>query len=252
MNLTILGCGQYKITPGVLENYNTTGNLIETDSVKIVLDFGRGNLRALTQLGISVHDLDAIAISHLHPDHVADILTLWQTYLVERMRGVQGKTWDLLGPTPITDWAKTMATLLFEPETFQPKIIIPTDQTVTYGDITVTAKPMHHAIPDLAYKLTQNGHSIVYSGDTGVNEDLVQFAQGADVLVLECANQVGQETEFHLNPTQCAKIAAAAHAKQLVITHYGAASRKQEIINETKRYFTGILTVAEELLTITV
>lgn len=251
MKLTILGCGQYKITPGILENYNTTGNLIETESAKIVLDCGRGNLRALTQLGVSVHQLDAIGITHFHPDHVADLLTLWQTYSVERQRGAQGKSWELLGPEGIIDWAHTLETLLYEVKPYQPETFIASEQTRVYGDMTVTAQLMHHAIPDVGYKITQGGKTIVYTGDTGVHDDVIAFAQGADLLVIECANKVDQTTEFHLNPTQCGQIAAAAKVKQLVITHYGSAERQSEIIAETTKHFSGILTLASELLTIT-
>jgi len=74
ITFTTLGAGQYYLTPGDISLYNSAGHLVETPKAKIVFDLGRGCLRTLTELGVSVHDIDVLCLSHLHPDHVAGTL----------------------------------------------------------------------------------------------------------------------------------------------------------------------------------
>lgn len=247
MKLTILGCGRYNIT----SNYNSTGNLLQTSQLNILLDFGRGNLHALTQSGMHVGDIDVICISHTHPDHVADLLAFFQIYFIEKYRGHITKPLTIIGPVGITQWYQQLAQLMFE---VVPEIMIyenPT-QPLQLGDVTITVTPMHHIIPDVAYKIQGDRASVVYSGDTGFNTNLLQLAYQTNSLVLECSNSSNEVSEFHLNPQQCGQIAEQAKAKQLILTHYGAKERAVGLERETAKYFSGIVTVAKELLTITV
>jgi len=86
----------------------------------------------------------------------------------------------------------------------------------------------------------------VYSGDTGATPALDQLAAACDLLILECANDTGQVTQFHLTPEECGRIASRAGAKQLVLTHYGSLTRKTALRTATERHFRGTLEFREE------
>lgn len=231
MNLTILGCGRFRIT----SRYNSTGNLITTDQVDILMDFGRGCLQSLTQLGKQVGDIDAICITHTHPDHVADLLAFFQIFFIT----CPNQSLIIIGPTGMRQWFNTVASLVQENVPNQI-VVYETPQEVQVGDVMITTQPMAHNVPDVAFAITQGGHRLVYSGDTGMNDQIVTLAHDADLLLLECSNASGQITNHHLNPEQCADIAKQSHAKQLLLTHYG------------DEPFSDTLKRAKELLSITV
>lgn len=250
MRVTILGAGQYYLTPGDLSLYNATGQLVEVGQSKIIMDFGRGCLRSLTQLGVSVHDIDIICISHLHPDHVADLLPFFQAHFVERkLSNVPSKDLTIIGPTGTKQWFELMTQLLYETLPYQPTILEDVKQS-TFGDITINTTLLKHVIPNLGYRINDGQRSVTYSGDTGYTVTLPKFAQNTDLLILEAANDSGVVSEFHLNATQAGDIATAAGAKQLVLTHYGSTTREADLQRATAQTFGGILTLGRELLTI--
>ncbi|MBI2415894.1 MAG: MBL fold metallo-hydrolase [Candidatus Kerfeldbacteria bacterium] len=244
MKCTILGCGRYQIT----SNYNSTGNLITTHQIKLVLDFGRGNLHALTQLGYTVNDIDVICISHTHPDHVADLLAFFQAHFIDYKRGLTTRQLHIIGPSGIRRWFSTIASLVQEDLGYQPVLYEAPTRPIIIGDVSITTASVQHNVPALGYRISCDQKTVMYSGDTGYTDQLFKLAHNADVAILECSNAPDQTSEFHLNPQACGEIASSANVRQLVLTHYGGTERIPELQRETGKYFSGILTVAEELL----
>jgi ribonuclease BN (tRNA processing enzyme) len=107
---------------------------------------------------------------------------------------------------------------------------------VVFGDgaVQVTAVAVTHgrAVPALAYRFDTADGSVVFSGDTTVNEDLIALAQGADILVhqvadlgyLERHGTTGAELErmaaLHTDVTQVGGVAARARVRELILSHY--------------------------------
>lgn len=240
MDLSILGCGRFQIT----SNYNSTGNLVSTAHTNILVDFGRGCLKALTQLGKTVEEIDAICITHVHPDHVADLLSFFQIYTLT----CPTKSLTIVGPVGIDDWVETVLNLVYETRLTALQIIAAPAE-VHIGDVWVSTAAMVHSVPDVAYRFTADDSSIVYSGDTGFTPALIDFAEDCDLLLLECSNASGVVTEYHLNPEQCGQVATQAAAKHLVLTHYGAKELEPTLLSATSKHFNGILTLAKELST---
>jgi ribonuclease BN (tRNA processing enzyme) len=89
-----------------------------------------------------------------------------------------------------------------------------------------------HAIPALAYRFDTPDGSIVFSGDTTVNDDLIALAQGADILVHSVADLdylarhgfAGAALErmagLHTDVTQVGGVAERAGVRELILTHY--------------------------------
>lgn len=247
ITFTTLGAGQYSLTPGDISLYNSAGHLIETPQTKVLLDFGRGCLRTLTCLGVSVHDIDVVCLSHLHPDHVADVLPFLQTHFVEyaKLPERRNKQLTIIGPVGVKPWLMQQLFNLFDPLPYQPSVIEAPVEWST-ADIKINTALLHHVVPNIGWRLTCGKVTIVYSGDTGVIATLDQLAGGADLLVLECANAAGHITEFHLSPEECGQIAARAQAKQLLLTHYGSLKHQAGLRIATERHFSGKLIFGEE------
>jgi ribonuclease BN (tRNA processing enzyme) len=102
------------------------------------------------------------------------------------------------------------------------------------GAVRITAVAVTHgrAVPALAYRLDTADGSVVFSGDTAVNEDLISLAQGADILVHQVADlgylkrhgTDGAELErmatLHTDVTQVGGVAERAQVRELILSHY--------------------------------
>jgi ribonuclease BN (tRNA processing enzyme) len=111
----------------------------------------------------------------------------------------------------------------------QKPIIVLDDRDVRVTAIAVTHG---HAAPALAYRFDTAGGSVVFSGDTTVNDDLTALAYEADILVhcvadlgyLERHGTTGAELErmagLHTDVTQVGGVAQRAHVNELILTHY--------------------------------
>jgi ribonuclease BN (tRNA processing enzyme) len=98
--------------------------------------------------------------------------------------------------------------------------------------VTAVAVTHGHAVPALAYRFDTADGSVVFSGDTTVNDDLIALAQGADLLVhsvadlgyLECHGVTGEALQrmagLHTDVTQVGAVAERAGVQELILTHY--------------------------------
>ena len=92
MKLTILGkYGPYPAAGGACSGY-----LIEQGSTRVLIDCGNGVLSRLQQV-CKIKDLSAIVLSHLHSDHMADMLVLRYALEIGRVRGILD-----MDPIPLT------------------------------------------------------------------------------------------------------------------------------------------------------
>lgn len=241
MKLTILGCGRYNVT----SNYNAVGNLVQTAQTNILLDFGRGCLRQLSELGLSLKDIDVIFLSHFHPDHTADLLPAMQQFIVERKKGQTDHALQFVGPPGLAVWMQRLLDMMYEPTADlqiidQSQLHEGEDMNLTIGDVTIKTALMRHVIPDLGIRLEAGDKSLFYSGDTGACPAVVTLGHDVDMMVLECSDAPGVTTEYHLNPEACAQLAVEAGAIQYILTHYGGTEREAELTKAVKTYYDDI------------
>src|SRR6185312_8748064 len=128
--------------------------------------------------------------------------------------------------------------------------------------IRVTAFVVDHSpvTPAFGYRIDYRGHSVVLSGDTRVSENLIRFAQGADVLVHEVLDAETVGGWFPTNPEAAAAILAKHTTPEQAggvfarvkprLAVYSHAPNAERVINQTRKTFSGPLRGAEDLLTI--
>jgi ribonuclease BN (tRNA processing enzyme) len=90
------------------------------------------------------------------------------------------------------------------------------------------------------------GGAMVYSGDTGPSEDLVHFANGVDLLLVESAFLDGPENPpgMHLSGPQAAALGQSAHVRAVVITHIPPWHEPERVLAEAKPHFDGPVSLA--------
>ncbi|HEV2797097.1 MAG TPA: MBL fold metallo-hydrolase, partial [Nocardioides sp.] len=185
---------------------------------RILLDLGNGSLGQLHRYADPL-TIDAVLVSHLHADHCLDLCG----YYVMRK-------YHPLGPQPrIPVWgpagtAERMARaydLPVDPGMTEEFDFRTWDGPVQLGPFSVEARQVVHPVTAFALRVSADGRTLVYSGDTGPCDALDDVASGADLLLAEASFETGADNppDLHLTGADCGRTAAVAGVGRLVLTH---------------------------------
>ncbi|MGH9255543.1 MAG: MBL fold metallo-hydrolase [Vicinamibacterales bacterium] len=235
---------------------------------RILVDAGGGAYLRFGEAGARPDDLSLMAISHLHPDHVADLpALLWS---IDQAR--KEPPLPIAGPSGnnLVPGFQRFLTLLFDQKDGAFQVLggtvggsgrgVPLEVTVTdvkKGEpsmvfsrqgIVVTAIGVPHGeIPALGYRVQAQGKSIVFSSDqNGTNPSFVDFARGADVLVMHLAIAAGATSSLHAAPAVVGRVAREAGVKRLVLSHIGQYDLDAAVA-DVKKSYAGPVTVGADL-----
>jgi ribonuclease BN (tRNA processing enzyme) len=217
--LTVLGAGPaYTNRPGS----SGAAYLVQTRSTSLLLDLGQGSFPRLAA-AIEPSALDAVVVSHLHPDHFIDLVPLRHYLFYEfrpprRVRVIApaglGDRIDALHATP----GFTSASL--DVEAFPNG----TDAPVAVGDLTVEARRVTHTDDSHAVRIARvgaEGPGLVYSGDCGRAGDLAPLIRPGDALLVEVSFGVGPvpADAQHLDAPAIADLVRARQPGLVLLTH---------------------------------
>ncbi|WP_079507958.1 MBL fold metallo-hydrolase [Mesobacillus jeotgali] len=243
MKLTIVGFwGGY---PKV--NEASTGYLLEHEGFKLMIDFGSGVLAKLQNF-VQPEELDAMVLSHYHPDHVADIGVLQHARLIQGFLGRKSPQLPIYGHTQDKqEFAKLTYKNITKGVAYNPA------KKLEIGPFTISFIPAVHPVPCYAMRIEAGGKSLVYTADTSFKEEFISFASGTDLLLSECnfyGNQDGKGAG-HMNSYDNGKLADQAGVRQLVLTHLPHYGEIDQLVSEASTLFSGPIILAREGLEIT-
>ena len=209
LKLTILGCsGTYAAAGNACSGY-----LVANDDTVLWVDTGPGTL-ANAQRHVDLDDVDAIVISHSHPDHWLDLPVLRNVY-----RYVLGREAVPLYSTEETiEKAQVVCDQELAP-TFDVTVIDETS-SLRIGSLGLTFSRTDHPVETLAMRIEADGQALAYSADTGPGWSFDRF--GAPIDLALCEATLGPEDDGlapHVTGQQAGTIAANADVGRLVITH---------------------------------
>ena len=230
MKLTFLG--KYGGYPD--KDSPTSSFLLEEQGFSLLVDCGSGVLSEV-QKYINIEELDACILSHYHHDHIADIGCLQYAMLVQTQLGNRSATLPIYGHQKDTKFANLTS------KTYTTGVGISEEKPVEIGTFTIHFCPTTHSTFCLAMKFIIGEKSIVYTADTEWNEQLVEFATNADILISEASiykEQYG-EIKGHLTGEEAGKLAQLSDAKQLYLTHLPHYGDHAQLIKEAKASFNG-------------
>jgi ribonuclease BN (tRNA processing enzyme) len=204
--ITVLGCsGSYPGPGGACSGY-----LLRADATTVWLDAGSGTLANL-QRHVDLDAVDAVVLSHQHPDHWTDLEGFFVAcrYVRERS-GV-----PVYAPRGLRDLMRMGPTA----DTFAWQDIAEGD-TVKIGPMTLTFSRTDHPPETLAVRIDAHRRSLGYSADSGPGWSLAALGTGLHLAVCEATFlQDGEGDVPHLSARQAGATARAAGAERLVITH---------------------------------
>jgi ribonuclease BN (tRNA processing enzyme) len=212
MQLTILGCyGPYPPAGGACSGY-----LVQEEDCNLLLDCGNGVLSRLQEF-IAYQDLDAVLLSHLHADHISDLMIMRYGLMQSRKGDSVDHPLPLYTPKePAEDFNRLPYKSAYDFRALDEL------SAFEIGPFKITVSAGVHAVPVFGFRLESSSGILVYSGDTEMNQNIGPFAAAADLLLCE-ANYLEEDIAAglpnHLSAAQAAAIAAEAGVKKLLLTH---------------------------------
>jgi ribonuclease BN (tRNA processing enzyme) len=217
-----------------------SGYLVQALDTRVWMDAGPGTFMRLAGM-MDPADLDAVAISHTHVDHCADLLGLF-AYLAYGHRNSEPIL--VLAPTGTRDHLAAFARA-GEGHVFHDVLdfheVAPGD-SVDVGPLSFAFGAAVHPVPALVTRISGGGSVLVYSGDTGPGGDLIELATGASTLLSEASLQGTRDADtypYHLTAMEAGEIAAMAGAHRLVLTHLPFDLEPQLSIDQAASGFVG-------------
>ena len=220
MKLTVLGINGPFPAPGGAGS----GYLLSSDSGKtnVLLDCGPGVLARLIRF-VDITALDAIVLSHLHYDHMSDMLPLhYMLQFTKLTRNI---------PVICPEGLESVRRLLTH-----DKLDLLAPQSISIGEFALSFAKGIHPVPAVSVKVECDGKAFVYTGDTNVNPDIELFAHGADMLLADAglAHAEWSPTAPHFSAKLCGELARDSMAGGLLLTHIRPGNDPEALLDEAR------------------
>ena len=236
--LTVLGtCGAWPEA-----GRSASGFLVEYDGFRLVLDLGYATFPRLLE-HCAARDVDAVVITHEHPDHCADLSALCRARYFAEERGARLPVYCPLG---VIGRVQAMEPTEDLHDVFD---VYPLPASHQVGPFRLDAVPLPHHVPHAGVRLAAPGMTLAYSGDAGPDPALARLAADADMLIAG-ATLLGTSADSgdpHLmTAVDAGAWAARAGAKRLLLTHFWPGGDRTRSTAEARGGFAGEVIAAEE------
>ena len=275
--VTLLGTG----TPIPVPDRFGPSTLVEAGDQKLLFDAGRGASIRLHQLGVPIGSIDALLLTHFHSDHTVGIPDVWLTGWLEAYFGTRTAPLRVIGP----EGAKTLMTHLEQAYALDVSIRIEDEKLSPQGaaidvsefaadgvvyeknGVRVIAFEVDHgdAIkPAYGYRIEYRGRSVVISGDTRFNHNVIRYGAGADLLIHEVAIVrpellaepfIQRIMAHHTTAREAGALFAQTRPKLAAYTHLVFLASKNvpratvdDLVAQTRLTYDGPLEVGEDLM----
>ncbi|MCQ8904019.1 MAG: MBL fold metallo-hydrolase [Methanothrix sp.] len=208
MEITLLGTGA-----GIPQADRAQSSLLISDEEVLLIDCGAGALLRLGEIGLSPLEVDAVVLTHLHLDHVADLLPL------AKARYLLGEPWlRVWGPVGTERWLLSLQSLY--PYLHSIKLEVSEIDAGCRFEVCgfdMLSASAAHSVPALCYRV-EGSSTVTCSGDTEPTERLSELASGSDLLVHECSFPDGFDVTNHTTPTGLGNTIRGV--KEILLTHF--------------------------------
>jgi ribonuclease BN (tRNA processing enzyme) len=242
MHLTVCGSSPAWADPGGA----CSGYLVRETGTTLLIDCGNGVLAKAREI-CDLAEIDGVLLTHMHGDHVADLLCL--AYAVS-WDGPPRDPVTVWGPEEMPDRLRSLASAsgadpslferAFELRTYEVESLAtwpPRFTRISLGSLELSLVGVPHSLPTVAVDVQgERSARFTLSADCGPSEHLPAIASRTPLLLCEATLQEASDT--HLCGAWAGRLAATAGAKRLMLTHYYGELRAQAL-NAAARTFGG-------------
>jgi ribonuclease BN (tRNA processing enzyme) len=225
MRLTILGTGTARPTGDSAQS----GVLVESGETAVLFDIGSG-IASQVEARMNATNLSGLVVGHFHADHWIDIGPLRYRF-----------PWAEPAPRPLPlflppggrDKLDHLAVAINErPGFFEPAFAITeyeTGQRIDIGALTIRPQAVGHYVPAWSMDITgPAGERVIYAGDMGPSDDLIELAMNAELLILEATLESGSTDDArrgHLDTAEAIDHVRRAKVAKGLLVHYHSERR---------------------------
>lgn len=273
--VTLLGTG---VPDPRIDRFGSS-TLVQAGGLNLVFDAGRGAMQRIDQLGIVPADIDHIFLTHFHSDHTIGLPDLWLTPWLppqgrrERPLAITGPVGTLKLTRGLTeaysdDHRIRIADAGLDPAGVEWDVTEYDKDGVVYekDGVTVTAFENFHGKylqPSYGYRIDYEGRSVVISGDTTPDENVVNYSTGVDLLIHEVAMADPKIMDrapiriilaHHTSPAQVGEIFSRARPEMAAFTHFvflGQGPGRPDadaVMAEARAVYDGPMVAGEDLM----
>jgi ribonuclease BN (tRNA processing enzyme) len=242
MKLTVIG--QWGGYPKV--NEASSGYLLEHNQFKLLIDCGSAVLSKLQNF-VQPEDLNAVIISHYHPDHIADIGVLQHALIIGKYMDKNIQTLPIYGHQE-DEYGFQLLTF----QDITKSVPYNPSEPLQIGPFKITFLRTKHPVPCYAMRIEVENQVFVYTADSAYLESFPAFSQNADILLCECnfyGNMDGSGAG-HMTSYEAGELANLAGAKRLILTHLPQYGDLEQLKTEAAEKFTGDVILAYYGLTV--
>jgi ribonuclease BN (tRNA processing enzyme) len=241
MRLTVLGaCGAWPEAGRACSGY-----LVEHDGFRLLVDVGYATVPRLFEL-VGAGEVDAVFVSHGHPDHCADLNPLLRarTLLLD---GPPCPPLPVYSPPGALDAVLALDRAAMLAEAYRLRTFTIGDE-LAIGPFRAQTALLPHWLPDAGVRLTAGGRTLVYTGDAGPAPEVVALAHDADLLLAEATfvDEVPEDSRGYLcSATEAGRQASQAGVGRLVLTHLQPGTDRRAARAAAAREYRGPIDVAD-------
>lgn len=225
LSVLVVGCDGSWPGPGGAGS----GYVVSSAATRLLVDAGPGTFSNL-QRSVDPASIDAVVVSHHHPDHWTDL----HSFATHARRALGRSGIPVYAPSTVAERARLddSTVLSWRPVTGGDSLAI--------GDLTCSFFRTDHSFETLAVRIERGGRRLGYSADTGPGWSLSELGSGLDLLLAEATYSVADEgTEQHMSGRQAGDQARRAAAHRLVITHRRPTTDPLTVVDEAAEAFGG-------------
>lgn len=227
INLTVLGCNGLYPTNG----NNTSGYLVKTPSLTLVIDMGSGVFSALRNL-VSPEEVSAIFISHLHHDHIAD-LGVYNYYLefLHKNGRLKNKIKLLVKNDESAVYQLIKGLNYFEICDYNE------NEPTKIGGATLSFYKMKHPVLTHGVCVSEGGKTLSYTADSALCDNLKKVIQNSDLTLCHAPflKEEAGENKPHVSAYEVVKIAKES-GKKIIISHLLPDKNNLPLFDEVKEF----------------
>ncbi|WP_106296360.1 MBL fold metallo-hydrolase [Knoellia remsis] len=248
MRVTIVGCsGSFAGPSSPASSY-----LVQADDGErtwnVLLDLGSGALGAL-QRHLDPAAVDALFLSHLHPDHCSDVTGLYVTRKY-RPEGELTVPLPVFGPKDTADQLVRMYHGASPDEVARHFEVTSVEDgaVVEVGPFRITPYAVNHPVEAYGYRVEAGGRVLAFTGDTDSCDALGGLLGGADLALMDAAFVEGRDETrgIHLTAARAAQAALdAGGVERLMLTHLPPWNDPETARAEAAAVWTGEVELAD-------
>ena len=239
LTLHVLGsCGSWP-APGL----PSSGYVVADGHSRIVMDLGFGTMPRLPD----PLNVDAVVVSHRHPDHCADVLALYHLWAYGETRKVGV---PLIAPQSTLNSLAAFVEARSGNRFWEVFLAAPVQDGATrhIGSFNLSFYRVDHSVSAVATRVANDERSLFYTGDTGLEGEWWRAVPRSDLILSEASWQGdgdGGDYTQHMTATQAGRVAAEIGADHLVLTHLKPGLDPVRSIAEAQTTFPGPVSHAD-------